>query len=137
MTRNCYRCDAEIADPVRENASYVRGDDTTETVERERLVEQRHSDYTRAIRDRVIETHDLNPTQANNVIARNDGAWLQDGMSHDVSDGAFERNETVDPSKPEQDPAVVRVDSEQQEVEEQRTGLVCPDCVQDTDEVIW
>jgi hypothetical protein len=137
MTQNCYRCGEFLAEPVERNANYVRGDDTVETVEQEVLVERRHTDYSRAIRERLQEEHGLNAAQANRVMARNDETYLRRGMAHDVTDEAFERVETNDPSAPEVDPEVVRVDSETVEREQQRTGLVCPDCVRDADEVIW
>lgn len=137
MERNCYRCDTTIEEPVDENANYVRGEDTTETVQKEVPVEKRHNEYTRAIRDRLMDEHSLNATQANSVLSRNDTAYLQRGMSHDVTDTDLDENETIEPSSPEEDPEVIRVDTHTKEVADQRTGLVCPDCVDDADEIIW
>jgi hypothetical protein len=137
MTQNCYRCDSELDQPVEKHANYVRGDDTTETVKKEIIIERRHSTYTRAIRDRLQRDHGLNATQANNVISRNDENYLRQGMSHDVGDSAFETAEVVAPSSPAEDPEVVRVDSKTVERETQKTGLVCESCLRDGDEVIW
>lgn len=137
MSRNCYRCGEFLAEPVERNANYVRGDDTVETAEQEVLIERRHTDFSRAIRERLRDVHGLNAAQANRVMARNDETYLQRGMSHDVGNEAFDRVETNDPSPPETDAEVVRVDSETIEREQQRTGLVCESCVRDSDDVIW
>jgi hypothetical protein len=137
MERNCFRCDTELDDPVEENAKYIRGPDTVETVEKEIAVEHRHTFYTRAVRDRLMQEKNMNLQQATSAIARESGRALESGMSHDLSKYDFDTRETIDPSFPKEDAEVIRVDSTTKEVEEERTGLICQGCLKDDDEIIW
>jgi len=150
MEQKCTRCGFDNYDePIENNANYVQGADMVESRPNTVMFALKHTELTRTIRDRLVDNWSMNITQANRAMAAKNDQYLKkttesdDGTEQvifdhtDLSDDDFERVETNRPITPEEDAEIVKTVEETAQKEVQKTGIVCPDCVKDTDVVIW
>jgi len=157
--RTCARCDEPLHRPITEHANYVRADDFVDVEPVEAHFAMVHTDTTRKKVDSIAEKipdrnwHSLaaeaahpDAPEAIDVVADTERVEQEDGS---VVETAIK--ETIDFSIPEDEFEHVRVDSPSvigdddvalvytTHVEEdvQKTGLVCRDCTDSEDTIIW
>lgn len=152
---SCSRCGDELnpnGSPVELNEVYyvIAGDERNPYVA-DIAVALRHTDETRAVRDYIQEEHSLHAEQANSVLARNGEDYMptpEDFSSPaefqnepdspiSVPEGAYERDENIDPQDVKYDPEVVQVISEEIEIDMPAMILICVDCKRNSDEIEW
>jgi hypothetical protein len=165
MSPNCYRCDAELNRPIPDNANYVRATDTKEEeteiiyigkVPTERakvridaldeLLPSRDRDeiaasVARGDAPEEIEVNNSFDGSPSTKIVEQEAGWTEtaDMSSHPFKiPEEFNRVEVPSPEVVKDDSNdVVRVETDTVTVEKQKTGLVCLNCAEDDDEVIW
>lgn len=134
--RTCFRCDAALERPIDRHAFYVTGEDTVEVEALPKIVCVRHTERTKLIRDQLREEHGLTVSQANMAISRKDESLVpRDAQGLTFED--FDLEEVRTPVDPSEDPDVVQNVEIPREVETDKPRLVCPDCLRESDEVIW
>jgi hypothetical protein len=119
----CFRCGKAINTPDGTNADYVVGSDMVAREPREVLVALKHNQATLAKEAKRKET---NP----------DGSLKYPELA--IADSEYDAVEipNIEVSKAIGED-LVKVIVEVREKDVQKTGIVCPDCYQDTDFVIW
>lgn len=150
MNTKCTRCGSdEFDEPIENNANYVQGEDMVESEARTVLYALTHTELTRTIRDRLVDHWSINVTQANMAMATKDETYLkktetaEDGTEQvvfdhtELKDDAFERVQVDSPVSPEEDAEIIKTVSEPVQVDTQKSGIVCPECVKESDLVIW
>lgn len=156
----CFRCGTSIAQPVTSNADYVIGEDTVETEEREAFYAMKHTDETWARLEEVAEKFPNRDKQAlaaemahpdaddtreadrgHERVENDDGSFVQTAVTEEVSFSVpvddFDHVEVDTPNVVQDDPDVAFTYTVYEEREVTKTGLVCPDCTRDDDEIIW
>ena len=155
--RTCFRCDGRIGRPIAKHANYITAEDTKTVETVKRIAAVKHTGETKALRDFIVNESGLNATQANMAIARRDEAYLRrpteqvpehvaerwqdkelpgiDGTPIGLDD--FNVEHVPKPIKPENDADVVQNIEIEEEIEVEKTGLVCPDCTDKDDKIIW
>lgn len=159
--RTCSRCGDSIARPVAEHANYVvSASDFVEAEPQEVHYAMRHTDKTTARLDALVEAvpnksremlgAEMADERAPDIIEvpdgtkrveNDDGSWTETAARREVQfsvpNSEFEHVEVDDPHIVSQREDVARVYTQVEERDVQKTGLVCPDCVKDSDEIAW
>lgn len=158
--RTCSRCDHTIDRPIQKNANYAIHTDFAEPEQREVHYAMVHTEETMAELDRVDKAlpersrESLSAEQASphapekvevstgtEVIERDDGGTVEtaksDEITFSVPMGKYDHVEVADPEIVKESEEVARVYTQYEEREVQKTGLVCPDCVKDDDQILW
>lgn len=158
-TPTCFRCNDDIPRPVQEHANYVHATDTVESEQREVVYGLQHSELSlrrldfldrQLDRDRAAISAEISMPNAPDRVTVSKGSKIVQNPDGSQVETADERE--IGFSVPQDQFTEVPLDSPEEvhgredlarafgrveEVEVQKTGLVCPDCSKDTDNVIW
>lgn len=157
-TCNCSRCDCELDRPHAECCNYVRSEDFVEQEPTEEYYALKHTPETR---ERVQEVADRTGRDFHSLAAemarphaqetirvsngqkteeRNTGVIIQthdhEEIEFSIPMGEFEHEQVKSPAASERDEvAYVRTVETDRTVA--KTGLVCPECTTEDDEILW
>ena len=147
-SNSCSRCEEQLTKPIRQNANYVIASDFAEPTEVETVYGLFHTEETRSELDRLcsefperdrqtLAAEMANPDAEEFRTVRTDGDEEPREVEFSVPTEKFDWKE-IDSANEVQvndDCALSYHTVEERDV--QKTGLVCPECAKDSDEVIW
>lgn len=123
MIINCFRCGKKLDTPNEKNADYVRAQDTIVKEPRGVLIALKHNEATLAKLAQMEEIDgEGNPKYPDVVVNDNEYDALEIP--------SIEASKSIGEG-------LVKVVAEIREKDIQKTGVICPDCHQDADFVIW
>jgi hypothetical protein len=160
MTRYCSRCESAADRPIEQNMNYVRASDFAEEQAVEVYYAMMHTDETLAELDRIddkIEERDRQALAAETAhpdaddeieyvvgterVENDDGSFVETAEKEKVAfsipteDFRHIEVETPDVVRDDEMVALTYTNTERRRVD--KTGLVCPGCVKEDDEIIW
>jgi hypothetical protein len=162
MKQNCFRCDKELSRPLEKSAEYVRGDDMVEIEDEMAHIGYKLTDMGKVRADALdvllpnrswgeIASRITLPNAEDFIDVPNsmDGSFSEkdigdgnvqmtaDIVEHPFSTDAYTEVEVSGPETVKEDNDIVRVESHSRKTERQKTGLVCLDCVDEDDKLLW
>lgn len=155
--RCCSRCESDLERPHDQCCNYVRSSDFAETETRERYYALKHTPETRKRVQRVADRTDrdfdalaaeMAQPEADDTIRVSNGTTVEEDGNALVETAAFEevpfsiplhkfdREEVKSPSVVDRN-EIAYVQTVEEKVEVVKSGLVCPECATDDDEILW
>jgi hypothetical protein len=128
----CFRCGKGIDTPDDTKADYVIAGDMIVREPREVLFALKQNKATLAKRTKIIEENTITLDSGEKVPPTEDFicSQFQDSEYDQVKIPNIEAGKAIGED-------LVKVIAEMQEVNIQKTGIICPDCYKSTDLVIW
>lgn len=128
----CFRCGKEIESPDAVNADYIIAQDTIVREPRETLIALKHNQATLAKQAEMKETE---------TYLAEDGVTELIRLKYPDLTIDDKECDTVEIPNIEAAKAIgedlVKVVVEMKDKDIQKTGIICPDCYKETDQVIW
>lgn len=160
IEQNCSRCESTIERPHEENGNYVIADDFIESVEREVIYGLVHTDETmQRVRDVAEKLPERNPDTLAAEMAREgapetvmvpdgtetvetaDGGTIETATRKEVQfnipQDEFDHVKLSGPAEARDNSDIALTFQEREEQDVQKSAVVCEDCTEDTDEIIW
>lgn len=160
MTKTCNRCGDDIEEPAPKNADYVIANDICEKETQETFYGMKHTNETWKLLEKASLEFDEKDKQAlsaemanpkadnlrevndgNKIIEHEDGTTVETAKSKEVEFSIpvekFEHIEVESPNVVQNDENISYTYSVIEKREVTKTGLICPNCTKNTDEVIW
>lgn len=138
MPENCSSCGSFLGRPIDENANYVRGDRWNEKQEVEVVIGLEHTAESRTRLDELDKRFDDKERDVLAAEAAQPRAESErGGEPFSIPEKLFNKVElrSAEEARDNTDIAYVYVIREEREVP--KTALVCPECTEDGDEIIW
>lgn len=153
MMKTCYRCQNELQEPTEKHAAYVMAEDTKTTESSEVAEAIIHTQETKdALRDLQSNYYPNRRTEELEIAVASDtglidylgvptvgddGSETRKPNAKDVAPALadFDRQEVQDVA--DAPPDTVRVERKVTQKSVQKTGLVCLDCKDEDDTIIW
>lgn len=160
MTRYCSRCEDAADRPIEQNMNYVRASDFSEEQPVEVYYAMMHTEETLAELDRIddkIEERDRQALSAEAAhpdaddeieyvigterVENDDGGFVETAekemVKFSIPTEDFRHVEVESPDVVQDDDMVALTYTNMEQRQVDKTGLVCPGCVKDDDEIIW
>lgn len=158
--KNCIDCGTTLSEPVEQNANYVISDRHTDEEEVEVVYGMKLTDYSKRRldwMDELLEDRDRDAINAEMAhsdadetvqipfgtkeVEQEEGGTVETAdmreVAFSVPVGKYEHIEVDDPEVISDEDEIALTYSRREERAVQKTGLVCRDCLEADDEIIW
>lgn len=159
MSHNCSRCDHDISEPTQQNANYTSSVEFGGPEPQEVFYGMYHTKETKARlneldekmpdRDRQAISAEIAHPEANNTVeitygtktVEREGGEVEtaerEKVDFSIDTKKFDHHRIESPEEIHDDDDAAFAYSLMEDVEVEKTGLVCSDCTKDGDEIIW
>lgn len=129
-TKYCSGCECELDRPHSQKANYVRAERFCEEKKVEKIIGLKHTEETRRRTEEYVEGLERSFEAGSAELANPEN---EDGISRDL----FEEVDLSSPEEAKNTEELAYVVVEERTVQDQKTALVCPECTEEEDEIIW